>query len=159
MAIHMLSILTAEERSETDVKHTILLIDDSPMDADLVKRSLSQGPGAPHLIIADDGVEALRMLRETPGRAALPDLILLDLNMPRQSGLRILTEIKSDPVLRPIPVVVMTSSKADRDVSSAYGQHANCYITKPMDIEGFAETLRDIEMFWFSRAVLPSHHA
>ena len=147
------------QRIEPAVKHTILLIDDSPTDADLVKRSLSQGPGAPRLIVADDGVEALRMLRETPSHSALPDLILLDWNMPRQSGLQILTELKSDPALKPIPVLVMTSSKAARDISSAYGLHANCYITKPIDMDGFTATLRDIEGFWFSRAVLPSHYS
>lgn len=140
------------------MKHTILLIDDSPTDADLVRRSLSKGPGAPRLIIADDGAEALRILRETPRGTALPDLILLDLNMPPHSGFRILSEIKSDPVLRPIPVVIMTSSQAECDVSNAYGLLANCYIAKPMDIDGFADTLRDIETFWFSRAILPSHH-
>lgn len=111
------------------------------------------------MIIAGDGIEALRMLRETSNRAALPDLILLDWNMPRQNGLQILTELKSDPALKPIPVLVMTSSMAARDISNAYGLHANCYITKPMDMEGFTATLRDIEGFWFSRAVLPSQYS
>lgn len=139
------------------VKHSILLVEDNIADVELVRRSLSTGPGAPQLIVADDGVEALRILRQKPAALPLPDLILLDLNLPRQTGLQILAELKSDPALKQIPVVVLTSSNAERDVSSAYGLHANCYFAKPMDIDGFAEMLRSIEEFWFSRVILPAH--
>jgi chemotaxis family two-component system response regulator Rcp1 len=138
------------------VKRTILLVDDNKADAELVKRSLSTGPGAPTLLVASDGVEALRMLRETSFHTALPDLILLDLNLPRKTGLQVLAEFKEDPALRHIPVVVLSSSNSERDVSSAYGLHANCFLTKPMDLDGFEEALRSIEEFWFSRALLPS---
>jgi len=138
------------------VKRTILLVDDSRADVELVKRSLSAGPAAPELIVADNGVEALRMLREVPSRdRPRPDLILLDLNLPLKSGQQVLIEIKQDPALRRIPVVVLTSSNADRDVVSAYELHANCYLTKPMDIDAFVRALRGIEEFWFSVATLP----
>jgi CheY-like chemotaxis protein len=141
------------------VKRTILLVDDNKADVDLVRRSLNTGPDAPRLLVAEDGAEALRMLRETPSREhALPDLILLDLNLPRKDGHQVLAEIKQDPRLRSIPVVVLTSSSAERDISSAYELHANCYLTKPMDIDGFTEALRSIQNFWLSLAKLPSHY-
>src|SRR5882724_11919792 len=146
------------EHSFYEVKHTILLIDDSSTDAELVRRSLSTGPYAPLLLFADDGIAALRMLREAAARGALPDLILLDLNMPCRGGLQVLAELKSDPSLKTIPVVVLSSSRAERDISSAYSLHANSYFTKPMDIDGYAEVVRSIEEFWFSRAILPTHH-
>ncbi|MEO8658360.1 MAG: response regulator [Bryobacteraceae bacterium] len=138
------------------LKRVILVVEDSKADVELIRRSLSTGDGAPTLLIADDGVEALRLLREPPGDT-LPDLILLDLNLPRKSGHEVLQEVKADPVLKHIPVVVLSSSNADRDVAGAYGLHANCYFTKPMDIDRFTETLRSIEEFWFSRATLPTH--
>jgi len=137
------------------LKRVILLVEDSKADVDLVRRSLTTGAEAPTLLVADDGVEALRMLRESPD--TLPDLILLDLNLPRKSGHEVLREVKTDPVLKHIPVVILSSSDAERDVAGAYGMHANCYFTKPMDLDGFAETLRSIEEFWFARATLPTH--
>ncbi len=141
------------------VKRTILLVDDNKADVDLVRRSLSTGPDAPRLMVAEDGAEALRMLRETPSREhARPDLILLDLNLPRKDGHQVLAEIKEDPRLRRIPVVVLTSSSAERDIASAYELHANCYLTKPMDIDGFTNALRSIQDFWLSLAKLPSHY-
>jgi two-component system, chemotaxis family, response regulator Rcp1 len=139
------------------VKRTVLLVDDSQADVELVKRSLSAGPAAPRLLVADDGVKALQILRETPSRdSPRPDLILLDLNLPRKTGHQVLAEIKEDPALKHIPVVVLTSSDDERDVSSAYERHANCYLTKPMDIDEFAEAIRRCEEFWFSVATLPS---
>jgi chemotaxis family two-component system response regulator Rcp1 len=139
------------------VKRTILLVDDNRADVELVRRSLGAGPAAPRLVVADDGVEALRLLRETPSREhARPDLILLDLNLPRKDGHQVLAEIKEDPRLRHIPVVVLTSSNAERDISSAYELHANCYLTKPMDIDGFTDALRSLQEFWLSFAKLPS---
>jgi chemotaxis family two-component system response regulator Rcp1 len=148
-----------KERKISAVKHTILLVDDSRADVELVRRYLSTGPTAPQLVVAEDGVEALRILREAPSRdRPRPDLILLDLNLPLKDGNQVLAEIKQDPVLRRIPVVVLTSSNAERDIASAYELHANCYLTKPMDIDGFVEALRGIETFWFSVATLPSWH-
>jgi chemotaxis family two-component system response regulator Rcp1 len=97
------------------------------------------------------------MLRRAPSRdSPRPDLILLDLNLPRKSGHQVLADIKADPALRHIPVVVLTTSSAERDISRAYELHANCYMTKPMDIDGFAEVLRHIEDFWLSWAKLPT---
>ena len=140
------------------VKHTILLVDDSKADIELIRRSLSTGPGAPELVVAEDGVEALRILRSEPSRSsAKPDLILLDLNLPRKSGHHVLVEIKQDPGFKHIPVVVFTSSSADRDIATAYGSHANCYMTKPMDIDSFTAAMQAIESFWFSLVKLPSH--
>jgi two-component system response regulator len=138
------------------VKHTILLVDDSKADVELVRRSLSTGPGAPELVVADDGIEALKILRGVnSNKQVRPDLILLDLNLPRKSGHNVLAEIKEDPGFKHIPVVVFTSSSADRDIVSAYGSHANCYMTKPMDIDSFTAALRAIESFWFSQVKLP----
>jgi chemotaxis family two-component system response regulator Rcp1 len=140
------------------VKHTILLVDDSKAEVELVRRSLSSGPVAPVLVVAENGVKALQLLRKTPSREnPRPDLILLDLNLPCKNGHEVLAEIKDDPALRHIPVVVLTSSYAERDISNAYDLHANCYVTKPMDIDVFAAMLRSIEEFWFSWAKLPSH--
>jgi CheY-like chemotaxis protein len=99
------------------------------------------------------------MLRETLGRDhSEPALILLDLNLPRKTGHEVLAEIKEDPALRHIPVVVLSSSSSERDVSSAYELHANCYLTKPMDLDSFADTLQSIERFWLSMAELPCNH-
>jgi len=140
----------------SNVKPTILLVDDNKADVDLVRRSLSTGPDAPRLIVADDGDEAFRILRENSRDGIRPALILLDLNLPRKNGHQILAEIKDDPELRHIPVVVFTSSHAQRDISSAYELHANCYLTKPMDIDGFTNALRGIETFWLSLAKLPA---
>ena len=139
------------------VSRTILLVDDNKADVDLVKRSLSSGPEAPRLVVASDGDEALRILREAPRDSSPPALILLDLNLPRRNGHQVLAEIKEDPALRHIPVVVLTSSNAERDILGAYELHANCYLTKPMDIDGFTAALRGIEAFWLSLAKLPSH--
>ena len=139
------------------IKRNILLIDDSAADADLVRQSISTGLSAPNLTVFDDGVEALKMLRANP--STLPDLILLDLHMPRISGLQVLAEIKADPVLKSIPVVVLSSSIEDREICSVYGLHANCFITKPMDVDGYIEALRVIEEFWFDTARLPPHQS
>jgi chemotaxis family two-component system response regulator Rcp1 len=141
------------------VKRTILLVDDNKADVELVRRSIGSGPDAPRLLVAEDGVEAIQMLREKPSCANnQPDLILLDLNLPRKDGHQVLAEIKEDPSLRHIPVVVLSSSNAERDISTAYEMHANCYLTKPMDMDGFTEALRAIQQFWFSLAKLPSLH-
>lgn len=139
------------------MKRTILIVDDNAADVDLIRRLLSAEPSAPALLVAEDGAAALRMLRETCA-SALPDLILLDLNLPGKSGLQVLAELKEDPALRLIPIVVLSSSNADRDVAGAYRLHANCYFTKPMDIDRFAEALHSIEDFWLSRAILPPHY-
>ena len=138
------------------MRYTILLVDDSKADVELVRRSLSTGPSGPNLIVADDGVEALKILRGVTQNGPKPDLILLDLNLPRKNGHNVLAEIKADPGFKHIPVVVFTSSSADRDIVAAYGSHANCYMTKPMDVDNFTAALQALESFWFSFVKLPS---
>ncbi len=117
----------------------LLLVEDNPGDVRLTQEALKEGTLAVNLSVARDGVEALDFLRhrEPFADAPLPDLILLDLTLPRKNGREVLSEIKSDPLLRRIPVLVMTTSRADQDIQKAYSLNANCYITKPMDLDEF----------------------
>ena len=135
----------------------ILLVDDSPTDALLAREALELA-GTPHVFnVAVDGVEAMARLRGE-GRFAtvrLPDLILLDLNMPRMDGRAVLAELKRDARLRRIPVVVLTTSQAEEDVRRAYDLHANCYVAKPLDFDRFAEVIKTITDVWFGVATLP----
>ena len=135
----------------------ILLVEDNPGDARLTREALRDGKVQNNLHIAVDGVEAMAFLRrQGPHAGAVrPDLILLDLNLPRKSGREGLAEVKSDPELARIPVVVLTTSKAEEDVAKAYDFHANCYITKPVDFEQFITVVRSIEEFWFTIVRLP----
>lgn len=135
----------------------ILLVEDSPTDVLLAQEALEQARLLNTLHVVSDGVEAMQFLRrESPYRDAVrPDLILLDLNLPRKDGREVLEEIKNDPVLKRIPVVVLTTSKAEEDVLNAYGLHANCYVSKPVDFEQFTNVVRAIESFWFSVVLLP----
>ena len=136
----------------------ILLVEDNPGDVRLTVEALGESAVQHRLSVARDGVEALAMLRrKTPyGDAARPDLILLDLNLPRQDGRDVLAEIKGDVTLRTIPVVVLTTSRADRDVQQCYALHANCYIAKPVDLDQFIAVLRAIELFWLTIVTLPT---
>lgn len=134
----------------------ILLVEDSPSDVRLVKEALRQTSVPVQLSVARDGVEAMDQLSagERDGYA-LPDLIVLDLNLPRMNGREVLAAIKQAPGLKQIPVVIMTSSRADEDVSAAYLLNANCYITKPSDFQQYMDVVRAIEDFWFFTATLP----
>ncbi|CAN5162685.1 response regulator [soil metagenome] len=134
----------------------ILLIEDSPSDVLLAKEALADSRVANNLHEVTDGVEAMKFLRkEGPyTRVPRPDLILLDLNLPRKDGREVLAEIKSDENLKRIPVVVLTTSKSEADVMKAYGLHANCYIVKPVDFEQFAQVVRSVENFWFAVVTL-----
>ncbi len=135
----------------------ILLVEDNPTDRLLTQAALEQAKIVNHLHIAEDGVEALRFLRgdgEYAGKPR-PDLLLLDLNLPRKDGREVLAEIKADESLRLIPTVVLTTSEAEEDVLRAYGLHANCYVTKPVDFEAFTAVVRSIEKFWFAVVTLP----
>jgi two-component system, chemotaxis family, response regulator Rcp1 len=130
----------------------ILLVEDNPGDVRLVRESLRES-GLPHrLAVAMDGVEALEQLRG-PER---PDVMLLDLNLPRKDGREVLAEVKSDPGLKSIPVVVLSSSDAQDDVSAAYALHANCYVTKPVDLDQFLDVVATIQRFWMGVAKLPA---
>ena len=135
----------------------ILLVEDNPGDVELTREALHDGKIHTNLSVAPDGVEALAFLRREGkyGGAPRPDLILLDLNLPRKDGRAVLAEIKEDRALRHIPVVVLTSSQAEQDIVRAYDLHANCYVTKPVDLDQFITIVRSIEQFWFSVVKLP----
>lgn len=138
----------------------VLLVEDNPGDVRLTREALKEGKVRNHLSVAPDGVEALAFLRRE-GRyadAPRPDVILLDLNLPKKDGREVLQEIKGDPALRSIPVVILTSSQAERDIAEAYALHANCYITKPVDLDQFITVVRSIEDFWFTIVKLPPEH-
>jgi two-component system, chemotaxis family, response regulator Rcp1 len=136
----------------------ILLVEDNPGDVRLTREALREGKVRNHLYVAADGVEALRFLRREGEHAdaVRPDLILLDLNLPKKDGREVLEEIKGDPALRSIPVVVLTSSQAEQDICRAYDLHANCYVTKPVDLEQFITVVKSIEAFWFTIVKLPT---
>ena len=135
----------------------ILLVEDNEGDVRLTLEVLRDSRVPSHVTVAWDGVEALSVLRRTPphGAAPRPDLILLDINLPRKNGLEVLSEVKADPDLAAIPVVMLTTSEADRDVVRSYRLHANCYVTKPVGLEAFIGAVRAIETFWLSMARLP----
>jgi chemotaxis family two-component system response regulator Rcp1 len=135
----------------------LLLVEDNPGDVRLTQEALREGKVCNHLHVAADGVEALAYLRREGqyANARQPDLILLDLNLPKKSGREVLAEIKADPDLRRIPVVILTVSKAEEDVLKSYNLHANCYITKPVDLDQFLGVVKSIEDFWLTVVVLP----
>jgi CheY-like chemotaxis protein len=134
----------------------ILLVEDSPSDVRLIREALKETPLPVQITVARDGVEATDYLHQSEtGLTTRPDLILLDLNLPRKNGREVLAEVKASPKLKQIPVLVMTSSRADEDVSQAYALNANCYITKPGDLREYVHVVRAIENFWFLTATLP----
>jgi two-component system, chemotaxis family, response regulator Rcp1 len=135
----------------------ILLVEDNPGDVRLMTETFREGKIRNRLSVVEDGVAALAFLRRegTYGSAPRPDLILLDLSLPRRSGQEVLAEIKQDPDLKRIPVVVITSSEAERDIVEAYNNHVNCYLVKPVDLEQFMGVVRSVEDFWLSVVKLP----
>ena len=144
----------------TDAPQTpieILLIEDNPGDVRLAIEALRDGKVHNNLRVALDGVEAMAMLRRQPPyeNQPRPDLILLDLNLPRMDGREVLAKIKNDPELRAIPVVVLTSSEAEQDIVRAYNLNANCYVTKPVDLDQFMRVVKSIEGFWLEIVKLP----
>lgn len=136
----------------------VLLVEDNPGDVRLTREALKEGKVHNNLHVAPDGVEALAFLRREGKYAdeVRPDLILLDLNLPRKGGREVLEEVKGDPALRNIPVVILTSSQAEQDIARAYDLHANCYITKPVDLDQFITVVKSIEDFWFTVVKLPT---
>ena len=136
----------------------ILLIEDSPTDAELCIEALRQAKVANRLHHVEDGVEAMQFLRREGqyAQAPRPDLIMLDLNLPRKDGREVLAELKQDANLKTIPVVVLTTSRAEQDVLRSYELHANCYITKPVDFQQFLAVIESIEQFWLTVVALPS---
>jgi len=135
----------------------ILLVEDSPGDVRLTREALREGKVSNQVHVADDGVEAMAFLRrEGPyADAPRPDLVLLDLNMPRMDGREVLAEMKADDALRSIPVVILTTSAAEEDVVKSYDLHANCYVTKPVDLDQFMRVVQSIEDFWLTLVRLP----
>jgi CheY-like chemotaxis protein len=138
----------------------ILLVEDNAADVRLTQEILRKSAPPCNLRVARDGEQAMRMLRrEEPYRnQPLPDLILLDLNLPLKDGREVLAELKQDPELRSIPVIVLTTSRAESDIAACYGLHANSYIAKPVDLGEFEKVVRDIRQYWFGRVQLPRHN-
>lgn len=135
----------------------ILLVEDNPGDADLAREAMEDSKIRNNLHVVCDGEEAMAFVRRS-GRyeeAPRPDLILLDLNLPRKSGREVLAEIKADEDLKRIPVVILTASKDEEDILRSYSLHANCYITKPIDLHQFVRVVRAIEDFWLAIVKLP----
>jgi len=135
----------------------ILLAEDNPADVRLTKEALKEGKVLNNLAEVSDGVEAMKYLRGLGKYAGStrPDLVLLDLNMPRKDGREVLAEIKADEDLKRIPVVVLTTSKAEEDILRSYDLHANCYISKPVDLKQFIEVVKTVENFWLTIVTLP----
>lgn len=134
----------------------LLVIEDSPSDVRLLEEALKENEIRCEMAVAHDGVEGLSYLRQvSKGVAGRPDLIILDLNLPRKNGREVLAEIKTSPELKQIPVLVMTSSRSEDDVTEAYTLNANCYISKPFNLDEYIAVFRSIQEFWFNTATLP----
>lgn len=138
----------------------ILLVEDNEGDARLAKEALKESKIKNEIHVVADGVEAMAFLRKEGAYAGSPrpDLVLLDLNLPKKDGRQVLAEIKSDEHLKRIPVVILTTSKDEEDVLRTYNLHANCYITKPIDLDQFVKVVRSVEDFWFTIVRLPNGH-
>ena len=136
----------------------LLLVEDNPGDVELAREALRDVAAPLHLSVVHDGVEALAFLRREGqyGQAPRPGLILLDLNLPKKDGREVLAEIKADPRLQAIPVVVLTTSASEQDILRSYQLHANCYITKPVDLDQFMQVVNIIDDFWLTIVALPS---
>jgi len=139
----------------------ILLVEDNPGDVRLTLEALKDAKVWNHMSVVEDGIEAMEFLRRQGPHAGAPrpDLVLLDLNLPRKDGREVLEEVKADPDLKSIPVVILTTSQAEQDICRAYNLHANCYITKPVDLDQFITVVRTIEEFWLTVVKLPPNGA
>lgn len=135
----------------------ILLVEDSPADVLITREAFAEFKIVNTLHVVEDGVEAMAFLNQAGKYASAPrpDLILLDLNLPRKNGREVLAEIKADSQFKTIPVVVLTTSQSEQDVLQAYDRHANCYIVKPVGFDNFVEAMKTIRQFWFSLVTLP----
>jgi CheY-like chemotaxis protein len=136
----------------------ILLVEDNPGDVRLTIEGLAEGNVPNRLHVVPDGVAALEFLRHAGAfvDAVRPDVILLDLNLPRMGGRDVLATLKADPDLKTIPTIVLTTSRADQDIVQSYALHANCYIAKPVDLDEFIRVVKAIEQFWLATAILPN---
>ena len=135
----------------------ILLVEDSPADVLITREALTEAKLLNTIHVVENGVEALEFLRKTGqyANARRPDLILLDLNLPRKNGREVLAEIKADEQLKAIPVVVLTTSSAEEDILKSYNLHANCYVVKPVEFASFVKAVQSIRQFWFTIVTLP----
>ena len=136
----------------------ILLIEDNPGDVRLAQEAFKEGNINVNLDVVMDGMEAINFLRKS-GKyedSLTPDLVLLDLNLPKKDGREVLSDIKADPSLRSIPVVILTTSNSEQDILNSYNLHVNCYINKPVDFDRFFDIIQKIEDFWLQTAILPS---
>lgn len=138
----------------------ILLVEDNPADVRLTQEALKDGKVANRMSVVTNGVDAIAFLRKKDqyANAPHPDLIVLDLNLPKKNGHEVLSEIKTDPQLKTIPVVILTISAAEEDIFKAYFNHVNCYITKSIDINQFIKVVKSVENFWFTIVKLPPHN-
>lgn len=139
----------------------VLLVEDNPADVRLMQEAFRERRRKVSLHVVADGIEAMAYLRHEGiyANAPHPDIVFLDLNLPRKNGHEVLAEIKCDPVLKLIPVVVLTTSSADEDIHRAYGMHANCYVTKPVELDRFLQVVESIDDFWLNTARLPGCHS
>ncbi len=139
--------------NKSDEPIQILLVEDNPGDARLAVEALTEGKITNNISVVQDGVEAISFLRDENNPR--PDLIFLDLNLPKMNGKEVLAVIKNDPKLKRIPVIILTTSDADQDISATYDLQANCYITKPVGFDQFIEVIQSVENFWLSIVKLP----
>ena len=135
----------------------ILLVEDNPGDVRLTQEALNDGRIENKLHVVFDGVEAIEFLSKTGKHknAIVPDLILLDLNLPKMNGLEVLEKIKNDPELKLIPVIVLTTSQSENDIHASYAMHVNCFVSKPVEYDSFMSVIKSIEDFWFTIVKLP----
>lgn len=152
------TILSKQSRPRTGRVIEILLVEDNPGDVRLTREALREGKVLNNLNVATDGQEAIEFLRREGEFKDVPrpDLILLDLNLPKKDGREILAEIKADESLKRIPIVVLTTSQAEKDIIQSYNLGVNCYITKPVDLDQFIYVVKSIEEFWLTVVTLPS---
>jgi CheY-like chemotaxis protein len=144
--------------TENEEPVEILLAEDNPNDVEMTRRAFDKGKFLNHLHVVKNGIEAMRFLRQEGEytEKPRPDIILLDLEMPQKDGKEVLEELEDDPELSPIPVIVLTSSEAERDVVESYKHNANAYMTKPVGYQNFQETVREVASFWFKLVKLPT---
>jgi chemotaxis family two-component system response regulator Rcp1 len=153
--------MSTEPMTEPGRQLSVLLVEDDPGDVLIAREAMAAGQLSTTLAVVSDGVEAMKYLRRQNGfaDAVRPDLILLDLNLPRKNGRELLVEIKSTPNLRRIPVMILSTSRSEADIAFSYDNHANCYIQKPMEFDSYFDVVRSIERFWCGVASLPGHAA
>lgn len=149
---------TSDPQKENRKRFRLLLIEDNPGDVRLTQEAFSEGSIPINMDVVMDGEEAIKFLRKQGeyATASTPDLILLDLNLPKKDGRQVLEEIKSDDLLKLIPVVILTTSNAEVDIRMSYNAHANCFINKPVDFDNFFDIIQKVEEFWLQTAILPS---